>query len=238
MKYLLLFFLPLSSISVRSQSLQLHYDFRHSVDPKHNAKNFPTLFFEYFKGGDSGSFLLKTQGDFIGEKNNIGKFYTQVSHSFRFWQPKIFLQLEYSGGLGISEPGSYGFYLTNAFSLGLGHPFQWWGAWLNAYTCYSFSNFKKPSHDALFSFYWWKGFFNYKLEFSGDFSLWTRNKNRGDSFTMNEKGKRFSFFGEPQLWFNASTNFSVGSKINLYYHVLVNENVFQVYPTAAIKYKF
>src|SRR5258708_2568716 len=144
MKCLLLFFLYLLSISLYAQNLQLHYDFRHSLDAKRNAKNFPTLYFEYFKGTDSGSLLIKLQGDFIGQRGNIGKFFLQASHSFRFWKPKIFLQLEYSGGLGIAEPGSYGFYITNAFSLGLAHPFQWKGAWFNVYTCYTYSSLKKP----------------------------------------------------------------------------------------------
>ena len=225
----------------KSQSVQLHYDFRHSVDKKRNSKNFTTLYFEYFKGADSGSnlgsFLFKMQADFNGQMSNIGKVYTQVSHSFKFWKPRIFLQLEYSGGLGIAEPGSYGFYLTNAFSIGIGHPFQWKGAWLNAYSCYTFSNFKKSSHDVLFSFYWWKGLFNYKLEFSGDFSIYTRNKNQGDIYTVNESGKRFSFFAEPQLWFNLRRKLSLGSKLNMYYHVLFTDNSFQVYPTVAVKYK-
>ena len=41
--------------------------------------------------------------DFAGERNNIGQFYMQVSQAFRFWQPKIFLQLQYSGGLELTE---------------------------------------------------------------------------------------------------------------------------------------
>ena len=120
-----LVFLLLINASAFSQNLQLHYDFRHTLDPKHNVKNFPAFYFEYFKTLDSGkafikpgSFLLKMQTEFTGEKNNIGQFYTQVSQSFRFWRPKIFLQIQYSGGLGIAEPGAYGYYLTNSFSLG------------------------------------------------------------------------------------------------------------------------
>jgi hypothetical protein len=221
-----------------AQNLQLHYDARHSLDPKRNPRNFPTLYFEYFKSKDSGSFLIKTQADFIGDRNNIGKFYMQVSHSFRFWKPKIFLQLEYSGGLGIAEPGAYGYYINNAFSLGIAHPFQWKGAFLNAYACYTYSPFKKASHDVLYSFYWFKGFFNYKLEFAGDFSIWTRNKNRGDEYTMHLSGKRFYFFAEPQFWFNLDKKTALGTRINMYYHVYMDDNIFQAYPTLAIKYKY
>src|SRR4030095_2898583 len=106
------------------QQLQFHYDLRHTIDPPNNPKNYTTIVFEYFKSQDSGScfikpgsFLLKTQADLIGANNNVGKYYMEVSQSFRCWRPTIFVQLHYAGGLGISEPGSSGFYIDNAFSV-------------------------------------------------------------------------------------------------------------------------
>lgn len=241
MKYHFLFLFLVFPISVYSQSasgsLQLHYDFRHSLDPERNAKNFPTLYFEYINGRDYGSFLLKIQNDFIGDKSNIGKFYIQVSQTLRFWEPKLFLNIEYSGGLGITEPGQYGYYINNAYSLGTAFQFQWSDAFFNAAVNYTYNTFKLPSHDILGSLYWWKGFWNYKIEFSGDIQLWTQNKNHGDDYTKSLSGKRLALYGEPQLWYNLYNKFSIGTKINLYYHVLTNENLFQVYPTLAIKYK-
>lgn len=245
MKFILLVLGFNVSVLVFSQQLQFHYDLRHVVDAKRTQKNFPSLYFEYFKSQDSGnafikpgSFLFKTQADLVGTKNNIGQFYTQASQSFRCWRPKIFVQLQYSGGLGIAEPGSYGFYINNAFSLGLGHPFQWRGAWFNVYACYTYNAFKKPSNDALASFYWWKGLLNYKMQFAGDFSLWTLNKNHGDAFTAGLHGKKISFFAEPQIWYRVMKNLFAGSKINFYYHVLTDNNWLQVYPTAAVMYHF
>ena len=244
MKYKFLILISVFSIPVFSQNIQLHYDFRHSLDPDHNLKNFPTLYFEYFKSQDSGSFflkpgsfLIKIQTDFLGEGNNPGKFYTQVSQSFRFWKPKIYLHLEYSGGLGIAEPGSYGYYITNGFSLGASHLISRNGGFYNFSLSYRYNNFKRPSNDAMLSFYWWKGFWNYKIELAGDIEVWTQNKNHGDAGTINLTGKIISIFGEPQFWFNVSRKFSLGSKVNLYYHVLTNENIFQVYPTIAFRYK-
>ena len=244
MKYQILSLLFFFTGFVYSQKLELHYDLRHSTDPKHNAKNFPTLYFEYFKTQDSGhafikpgSFLFKMQADLLGEKNNIGKFYMQVSQTFRFWTPKIYLHLSYSGGLGVTEPKQYSFYITNTYSAGVAYPLQWKGTWLSTVLDYKYISYEKPSYDLLYTLYWWKGFLNYKMEFAGDFSIWTENKNHGDPDTMNISGKRFSFFAEPQIWLNLNKSFSMGSKINLYYRVLTNENLFQVYPTAAIKCK-
>jgi hypothetical protein len=237
MKYLLFFLVCIISIPLCSQNLQLYYDFRHSLDPKLNPRNYPSLYFEYFKGRDSGSFLIKVQNDFTGQGNNIGQHYVQVSQTLRFWNPKIYIGAQYSGGLGIAEPGDYSYFITNAFSLGLAHPFRWKEAWFNALIYYTYSTYPRPSKDPLGSFYWGRGFLNYKMEFLGDFEIWTLNKNLGELTTAGQSGKRIYFFAEPQVWVNLNKRFAVGSKINLYYHVLISSNLFQVYPTLAVKYK-
>ena len=226
------------------QSLQLHYDLRHTVDARRNPKNFPSVYFEYFKNQDSGksfikpgSFLFKMQADFLGEKANAGKFYMQVSQSFRCWRPKIFLHLQYSGGAGITEPRQYSYYILNAFSAGLSYPFRWGNAWMTGVLDYKYISYAKPSHDLFYTLYWWKGLFNYKAEFAGDFSVWTENKNHGDDVTKNFRGKRFYFFAEPQFWYNVNRTLAFGTRINCNYHVLTTEDVFQVYPSLAVRCK-
>lgn len=244
MKFLTLTLFSVLSHFAYSQTLQLHYDLRHAVDPKRNPKNFPTIYFEYFKTQDSGksfvkpgSFLLKMQADFLGEKNNMNKFFMQVSQSFRFWKPPVFLSLQYSGGLGVTEPKQYSYYIMNTFSAGLAYPFKWSNAYLSSVLDYKYIPYKKPSHDILFTLYWWKGYWNYKVEFSGDFSIWTENKNHGDEYTRDLVGKKISFFAEPQLWFKIRNTVSMGTKINIYYHVLTSEDILQVYPTLAARIK-
>ena len=228
-----------------SQELQIHYDMRHSIDPKRNPKNFPTLYFEYFKSQDSGkhfikpgSFLLKTQADFLGEKNNIGNFYMQVSQSFRCWKPKIFLNLQYSGGLGITEPQrEYSYYIQNTYSIGINYPFKLRNAYFAAVLNYKHIPYIKPSHDFSYTLYWWQGLMNYKCNFSGYFSLWTENKNRGDAYTIDLKGKRFSFIAEPQFWYKLGNMFALGTKINMFYHIFTTDNVLQVYPTIGVRFE-
>ncbi len=244
MKLLLSILLVLVGSTVSAQSLQLHYDLRHTADPARNSKNFPTLYFEYFKNQDSGksfikpgSFLFKMQADFTGERNNMGKFYMQVSQTFRCWRPKIFLNLQYSGGAGITEPKQYSFYILNTFSAGLSYPFKWRTAWMSAVLNYKYVSYANPSHDVLYTLYWWKGLFNYKAEFSGDFSIWTENKNHGDEFTRQLNGKRWMFFAEPQCWVKIKNQLSAGTRFNINYHVLTTDNVLQVYPSVAIRCK-
>lgn len=267
MKHLL--FLPLvlmTATLLSAQELQFHYDPRHTLDPSHNAHNYPSLFFQFFKNQDSGrslkktldhsekrvtfsrrhvfrislkpgSFLLQAKADFQGASHNVSQAYLQISQSFRCWKPRIFLSFQYSGGLGVTEPKQYSYYINNAFSLGLSYPFQWKGAWLSAVLDYKYIPYTKPTHDPLFTLYWWSGYFHYKVEFSGDFSTWTENKDHGDAYTAGQRGKRFFFFAEPQLWYNVNKTFSLGTRINMYYHINTSDDRFQVYPTAAVRCK-
>ncbi|MBS1917564.1 MAG: DUF5020 family protein [Bacteroidetes bacterium] len=230
--------------SAFSQTLQLHYDIRHTIDPKRNTKNYPTLYFEYFKNYDSaksfikpGSFLLKMQADFTGKKNNMAQFYMQVSQTFKCWKPDFFLNLQYSGGLGVTDPKQYSFYITNTYSVGIAYPFRFGSAYMSSVLNYKYVAYAKPTNDFLYTLYWWKGLWNYKAEFAGDFSIWTENKNHGDDFTKDLHGKRFFFFAEPQFWYNLSKSFSAGTKLNTYYHVLITDNVLQIYPTIAVRWK-
>jgi hypothetical protein len=245
MKYLVLLIILSLSGRLFAQNLQLHYDFRHSIDPLHYSQNFPTLYFEYFKAMDStssfvkpGSFFMKIEDDLEGDQDNIGKSFIQVSQTFRMWRPKIFAAVQYSGGLGVTDPAQYSFYINNCFSIGPSYPFQWKGAYFNAEIFYNYNLLKKPSNDIMLSFYWGKGFWNYKVEFAGDFELYTLNRNQGDAATQNLKGKTVSFFGEPQVWFKVKGGLSLGSKFIMYYHVIIPQNLFEVYPTIAARVKF
>jgi hypothetical protein len=245
MKNLILFIVSILPVSLFSQNLQLHYDFRHMIDPAHNSRNFPTIYFEYFKAQNDtssfikpGAFFIKMETDLQGDGDNIGKAFIQTSQTFRFWKPKIYLSLQYSGGLGVTEPKQYSYYINNGISLGPSYLFQWKGAYFSTSIYYTYNMLKRPSHDFLYTFYWGKGFWNYKMEFAGDVELYTLNKNTGDNFTKNLKGKTVSFFGEPQVWFKIHKDFSLGSKILLYYHVITTENLFELYPTIAARIKF
>lgn len=234
----------LAAMTADAQNLQLHYDLRHTVSPATNPKNFPTLYFEFWKIRDSGShrikpgdFLLKTEADLQGSAGNIGKFFMQVSQSFRAWTPRIFLQFQYSGGGGITEPKQYSYYITNTYQAGAEVPFRWKQAFLTAVLDYKYVSYAKPTSDPLLTLYWYRGFFHYKLEFAGDFSVWTENRNHGDETTTGQKGKQGFFFAEPQIWFNATKTLSIGSKLNCYYHVNTPADTFQAYPTLAARIK-
>ncbi|MFD0763947.1 DUF5020 family protein [Mucilaginibacter lutimaris] len=227
-----------------AQTLQLHYDARHTIDRKNNTKNFTTVQFEYFKQLDTGktsvkpgAFFLKLQADMLGDKANIGKYYMQVSQEVRFWRPKIFINLQYSGGLGVTEPKQYSYYIQNAYQAGISYPFKIGDAYFSSVLNYKYVAYKKPSNDFWYTFYFYKGLMTYKAEFAGDFSFGTENKNHGDDFTKTLHGKRFLFFAEPQFWYKINKTVSFGTKLNVYYHILTTEDKTQAYPTLGIRAK-
>jgi hypothetical protein len=237
MKQLLILTFSCCVLGVQAQNVQLHYDLRHSIDPEINKKNFPTLSFEYFKLVDTngtGAFLFKMQADFNGKDGNLGQIFTQISQTLRFWKPKVYVYLNYSGGLGLT-PAGFGFNIANAYNIGLSYPFQWKGAWLSANISARYTAFDKPSFDPQFTFYFGRGLYNWKFFTAGSFVFWTENINRGDVPLVS--GKKFAFFGDPQFWWNIKKGWSLGTRINVLYN-LVEADAIKVYPTLGIKYQF
>ncbi len=241
MRFLLLIpVFMVSSFMALSQNIQLHYDFRHSIDPGLNPKNFPSLSFEYFRNIDTlgtGSFLFKTEAQLNGAKSNMGQVFTQVSQTLRFWKPKPALYLNYSGGLGVT-PDAYGYYLANSFGIGAAYPFQWKGAWAATSVAFRVNCFNKLSYDPQFTVYFGKGFFNYRIFADGSLVFWTENRNQGTEPTKALRGKKFAFFGDPKIWIKIKGGFSVGSKVNIFYNLIGEEGSVQFYPTIGTRYQF
>jgi hypothetical protein len=240
MKYFHSLLFLLFTLSGFTQNLQLHYDFRHSIDPGLNPKNFPSFSFEYFKNLDTlntGSFLIKLQTDLNGTNGNAGQVFTQISQNLRFWSIRIFLNLNYSGGLGIT-PDYYGYFIAGSYGIGISCPYQWKGAWFAVNAIFRFTAFSKPSYDPQFTFYFGKGWFNYRINADGSFVFWTQNKNQGNEYTKSLHGKKFAFFGDPKIWIRVKGGFYLGSKINVFYNLLGKENQIQFYPTLGTKYQF
>ncbi|MCE7055186.1 DUF5020 family protein [Algoriphagus sp. AGSA1] len=232
---IIFWFLPLVS---SAQNFQLHYDLRHTLDPEIQEKNFPMISFEYFKEFDSlGSFLFKGQTFLNGENNNLGETFIKVSQSLKFWKPQWYLSLNYSGGVG-TTPTNFGYYINNAYAVGINHPFGWKGAFFSANVQYRYTAFKAPSHDLQVIFYLWKGMFDYKLVMAGSLVGWTENRNQGTEYTSALTGKKIAFFGDPQLWLKIKGCFSVGTRINLYYNIFGDKNDLKVYPTIGTQIKF
>jgi hypothetical protein len=241
MRFLISFFI-IAAVSLPgfSQNVQFYYDFRHSVDPELNQRNFPALSFEYFKDLDTvgtGSFLFQLDTQFDGKNCNMGQAFVQISQSLRFWKQKPGLSFYYSGGLGVTTLET-GYHLTSAFGTGSSCTFQWKGAWIATALYFRITFFDKYSYDPQITLYFGKGFLHYRIFTDGSFVFWTENRDRGEINTENMKGKKFAFFGNPKIWIKVKGGLSAGFRVNVFYNLIGEEGQLQFYPATGIKYQF
>jgi hypothetical protein len=228
------------SLSNSAQELQLHYDFRHSVDPSLNNKNFPWINFKFFKKLDTlgtGDFLFEIQTYLNGKKGNIGQSFIQAAQNIKFWKAPVYLYLYYSGGLGATTT-SFGYYIANSYSIGATYPLTFAKTWFSFSLLYRYSALDKPSHDPQVNIYVGGGEFNYKLMYSCTLVFWAPDKDNGLPQNAGKRGKSVSMFSDPQVWYGLGRGVAVGSRVSLYYHVLDDDDRLMAYPTIGLKKSF
>jgi hypothetical protein len=223
--------------NANAQDLQLHYDWRHSVDPRNNARNFPALTFKTFKALEFGSFLLKLEANLDGTQHNVSKGYLEVSQTLRFWRAPVYILGEYTGGLGLFDDASGGYYLANAYIVGAAYPFQWNGGWANVSLGYKHTNFPRASHDPQASLYWGRSL-SERGAFASTGVFWAQNRNHGDDVTAGLTGKRGSFLIENEVWWRVVGLVSVGSNVRVSRNVYATDGRLLVYPTLGLRYLF
>jgi hypothetical protein len=221
----------------QAQDLQLHYDWRHTVDPRNNARDFPTLTFKSFKALEFGSFLLKLEANLDGAQHNVSQGYLEVSQTLRFWKAPVYALGEYTGGLGLFDGASGGFYIANAYLVGVAYPFRMNGSWASASVAYKHTNFSRASHDPQATLYWGRPL-GKRWAFASTGVFWTQNRNRGDEFTARLEGKEGAFLVENEIWWRAFGLVWVGSEIRVSRNVYTTDGRLLLYPTAGVRYLF
>jgi Domain of unknown function (DUF5020) len=223
--------------AAHAQDLQLHYDWRHTVDPRNNSRDFPALTFKTFKALEFGSFLLKLEANLDGTQHNVSKGYLEVSQTLRFWKAPVYALGEYTGGLGLFDGASGGFYIANAYLVGVAYPFKLNGSWASAQLAYKHTNFSQPSHDPQATLYWGRPL-GRRWAFATTGVFWTQNRNRGDELTTTLTGKERAFLVENEIWWHAFGLVSVGSEVRLSSNVYATDGRLLVYPTVGVRYLF
>lgn len=231
-------FLSLAILSVavviEAQNLQLHFDPRHSFYGDEVAPvNYLTATFEMFKPDRWGNTFMFVDFDFSFDKKNPGLVYAEIAREFKIGDFPLFPHIEYNGGLGLVKGTGIGFSIPAAYLGGLGYPFQLGNFHMNTYVAYKLNSFQEVSHDAQWTFTWNSLLADSKLSLSGFFDLWSENKDR----TGVESGKRLVLLSEPQIWYNVTPNFSVGSEVEISYNFVRLENFYAI-PTLATKWTF
>ena len=223
--------------AVQAQNLQLHFDPRNSLYGDNAAPiNYLTATFEMFKPDQWGSTFMFVDVDFNFDKRSPGLAYAEIARAINLGDFPLQAHIEYNGGLGLirGDGDVAGFSIPSAYLGGVAYPFQLGNFFMNTYVAYKLNAFQKASHDAQWTFTWNASFANNKLSLAGFFDLWSENKDR----TGAESGKKLVLLSEPQIWYNITPQFAVGSEIEVSYNFVLGANSFYAIPTLATKWNF
>ncbi len=225
--------------TIQAQNLQLHFDPRHSLygDKIGAPVNYLTATFEMFKPDQWGSTFMFVDFDFNFDKRNPGLAYAEIAREFKIGDFPLLPHIEYNGGLGLVRGSDgVGFSIPSSYLGGFGYPFQLGNFFMSTYVAYKLNAFQELSHDAQWTLTWNSTLAGGKLSLAGFLDIWSENRNRigeGD-----EKGKKMVLLSEPQIWYNITPQFAIGSEVEVSYNFVIGANSFYAIPTIATKWNF
>ena len=148
-----------SAASRADVSVDWLYDFRHVTDPRDNPNDFPVVELKIFFPQSFGSFLLKQEIDLNGAHHNVSEISTELSQSIKLGDvtlggSPLLVRVGYSGGLGLFNDAAGGFYIQNAYELGLAYTFQVRKAFCDVSMSLRDTSFAKRSRPDAHSLHW------------------------------------------------------------------------------------
>lgn len=214
-----------------AQNLQLHYDMGED-------RKYLTSTFEYFHADKLGNTFLFVDMDYnAGDVKGVSAAYWEVSRSIKFGSESPFaFHAEYNGGfLQWKNDGFGGVVQINDAWLG-GIEYNYNNAdFSKGLTLMVLYKNIRDKHDVSFQLtgVWYHHFLNNKMTFSGFADFWKEENIfiEDGQFTDTQ----YTFMTEPQLWYNFTKHFSLGTEIE------VSNNFggikgFQVNPTIGVKW--
>ena len=231
MKKLFTLLMLACTMSVSAQNIQLHYDFgRNFYSDQEAGRQKMTMTIEQFKADQWGSWFYFVDLDF--SRHFVEGAYTEVSREFNIKKDSPFaLHVEYDGGLTRTYAYQQAALLGAAYN---GHSEDFSKTW-SVQLLYKqyFSNEDIHSYaSAQLTGVWGLNFLNNKLRFSGFIDFWrAENAQNGHGMVV--------MLTEPQLWYNVTEHFSVGTEIEVSNNFISNfydGKTFFVNPTLAVKW--
>ncbi|PKQ65849.1 hypothetical protein BZG02_02265 [Labilibaculum filiforme] len=217
MKKLIVIFAVLVSFAASAQNFQLHRDL--------DRDQF-TSTFEMFKMDKWGNTFTFVDFDYDAE-NGINQGYFEIARVLKTEKMPIGIHIEYNGGVGSFETPdmNFGYTINNAWIFGLNYAK---GGAQSGFSAYAGYKAIKDADEANFQVTgtWYVNFLDGKMTFSGFADLWTENGLSDDTV----------FLTEPQIWYNATKNLSLGSEIEISNNFAGDD--FEVRPTLAVKWNF
>ena len=234
-----------SAASRADVSVDWLYDFRHVTDPRVNPNNFPVAELKIFFPQSFGSFLLKQEIDLDGAHHNTSQINTELSQSIKLGNATLggsplLVRVGYSGGLGLSNDATTGFYIQNAYELGLAYAFEVRKAFCDVSVSLRDTNFAKPSYDPMLTLYTGRYFLDSRLLLANSLEAWTTSTKQALGGTSSQPGggKFASWELESEVWYRVAKHFYVGTYTRTTRNVYAVSNRWVVYPSVGVRYTF
>ena len=212
-----------SCLWLPAQNLQLHYDFgkAQNFDQTIERRYF-TATFELFKPDKLGSTFLFVDVDFDKGAGGASLAYFEIARKITLHQKSGFgVQVEYNDG----TPD----FIVPAWLAGITFPIRLGG--VSVYTSWLYrANRGSRSPDGQMTLVWSIHVWKNRFEFSGFVDVWTQDN-------VLDSGKQWVILSEPQLWYNLSTRFCLGSELEISRNFFTFDGSFEWMPTLALKFK-
>lgn len=237
-KFLSVALMAVTALMANAQNIQLHYDFGRNIYPdEEDGRQKVTVTVEQFKADKWGSWYYFVDLDL--SRKFFKSAYTEISREFNLGkQSPIAAHIEYDGGLS-EVAGSF----QQAALLGLaynGHTADFsktWSVQMLYKRYFKSYDITSAFHSMQLTGVWGINFARGKGTFSGFIDFW-----RDENWREGHEGHgMLVILTEPQIWYNASPNISIGSEIeisNNFIHNFYNDKTFFVNPTLAFKWNF
>ena len=227
-KLVLAFFAVSLAFGAFSQNIQTHYDMG-------KDRGYFTTTVEMFKPDKTGNTFFFIDMDYGSNdvKKSPSSAYFEIARCFKLGKSPFSWHVEYNGGLGQGRAGSasYGYSISNAWLTGVDYS---WNAkdFSKGFSLKAlYKNIANTVNDKPNNFQltavWYLDFAKGKLRFDGFADLWKEKTAFG----------KMIFLTEPQLWYNCTKKFAIGSEVEISNNFAGNDG-FMVNPTAALKYTF
>ena len=236
MKKLFLSFLLLASyVTVGAQNIQIHYDFgRNIYTGEESNRQKVTITLEQFKADNLGSWFYFVDVDL--SRHFTESAYTEISREFNLGKQSPFAaHIEYDGGLSRNGSFQQSALLGAAYN---GHTADFsktWSVQLMYKQYFKSYDTTRAYASAQLTGVWGLNFFNNKLSFSGFIDFWRGEKANNHGCLV--------ILSEPQLWYNITDHFSVGTEWEFSNNFVYNSDpesskTFFWNPTLAVKFNF
>ena len=227
--------MAVATLSANAQNIQLHYDFGRNIYTGEEAgRSKVTVTLEQFKADQWGSWYYFVDLDLSSHFTESA--YTEISREFNLNKNlPIAAHVEYDGGLSKSGSFQQAGLIGAAYN---GHNADFSKTWSVQLLYKQFFKSYDNTHSyasAQLTGVWGLNFLDNKLSFAGFIYFWRGEKANGHGCLV--------VLTEPQLWYNFTKHFSVGTEWEISDNFVYNadptsDKTFFINPTLAVKWNF